>query len=210
MDLKTISLIAGIGSTVVPGIFWVYNKKIKPAIKRKKEKKERMQIELEQLLKMREQIEFMYKQFHNNGGHTVMDKLDKLNKGQEEFEMRMDSYEDRQKFLLNMQNIAFFLCDEKGEWTYVSPALCRMVKRSESELNGNGWLSCLSKRQHNQDRVDAEWASSIEDKRTFDEVFYFQGGNNELIMVNGLAFHSNSKKKNTYTGSYGTLTLVSQ
>ncbi len=177
-------------------------------------RKEKEKLRLESEKKASEafdKLNVIFKQFYNNGGSTLMDKVDKLVIGQQDlekrfdhFETRFDTFEERQKFMLNSQNVAFWYSDNNGAAIYVSPALCKMVRRTESEMLGSAWVSNVI--QIDRDRISKAWQSSVLEKRVFDEIYTFQS-DNEFIKVHGLAFHLKNKKTGEHMGSYGTLTL---
>lgn len=184
-------------------------------VKRQKAKKELLELKAEQERKANEafdKLNVIFKQFYNNGGSTLMDKVDKLVTGQSNLvnrfdglEERFDLFEERQKFSLNSQNVAFWYSDKDGEVIYVSPALCKLVKRTESELLGSAWVSNLVHEDRN--RISLCWHESVEEMRAFDEIYTYQS-QGHLIKVHGLAFHMRNKKTGEAMGSYGTLTEI--
>jgi PAS domain S-box-containing protein len=184
-------------------------------LKKQAQKKEAERLRQEQEQKANaafDKLNIIFKQFYNNGGSTLMDKVDKLVNGQTNLEQRFDGleerfdlFEERQKFSLNSQNVAFWYSDKQGEVIYVSPALCKLIKRTESEVMGSAWISNLLHEDRN--RISECWFESVQDKRVFDEIYTYQS-DGQLIKVHGLAFHMRNKKTSEVMGSYGTLTLV--
>lgn len=160
----------------------------------------------EKMNKMFDKVENMDKQLRPNSGTSVFDMVGTLVAGQARLEAKVDLYQDRQRFSANMQAIAFWTTNETSEFDYVSPALCKMVDRSESEMEGNGWQSWIAKAD--MVRIIKSWHYSIRDKRAFDEIFSFIDRNDKEIKVSAMAFHSYDKVTNKYISTYGTLEKI--
>ena len=202
-----VTIAGGLGLGRLVKYLWLQYKKKKNA---KLEKQQMEAIQYSTLIDALGKLSIDVKQVKDkvfpNGGTSIFDGITRLEKNVAEINSKIDSLEDTQKISLNMQKVAFWVSEKDGLFDYVSPALCRLLKRTESELLGNNWISCLLKAD--VDRVGDAWEAAIQEKRTFDEIFAFIDGNesNNIIRVHGLAFHKIDKTNGTYLGSYGTLT----
>lgn len=192
--------------------FWtLWKKVIKPALtirkitlEARKQNSERMQDALSKLDKV-------LKEVLPNGGSSLRDSINRVEKNIKLIESnvsiindKVDNLEDTHRIALNMQQIAFWISGKQGEITYASPSMCKLVKRVESEMLGNGWISCIS--HEDTMRISKAWELSVEENRTFDEIYTFTSGDSS-IRVHGIAFHKKNSK-GEYIGSYGTLTKL--
>lgn len=213
MELETIGQVIAVLSSIIGAIWGLYTKVYKP-YKVKKDKKisdekakkmlESQQYDnmVDMLSQLAVDVKLVKRKIFPNGGTSIFDGIDRLEKNVAEIKEQLDSLEDTQKIVLNMQKVAFWTSDKEGAFTYVSPALCRFLNRVESELLGNNWISCLVK--SDTERISTAWYDSIEDMRTFDEIFSFSNSNQRNIKVHALAFHK-LNKKGEYIGTYGTV-----
>jgi len=192
MDLTaTIGIISGIG-----GIGWaVWTKGVNPLIKREKERKA---IDRMKLADIHAELRF-------NGGGSIKDAIFDLKNTTKNIEFRLDGIEENQKMSMNLQNISYWVSDTDGRCIYASPALCKLMGRSESEIIGNNWMALLHK--DDKDRVVEAWEFSVENKTPFDEIYTIKTGNNEWVKVWGVAFHKNVSTS-TLGGTLGKLTPI--
>jgi PAS domain-containing protein len=213
MELETIGQVVGVLTGITGAIWGFYTKVYKP-YKEKKDKKiadakAKKMLETQQYNNMVEMlsqlavdVKLVKGKIFPNGGTSIFDGIGRLEKNVERISEKIDSLEDTQRIVLNMQKVAFWTSDKEGAFTYVSPALCRFLNRVESELLGNNWISCLVKTD--TERISNAWYDSIEDMRTFDEIFSFSNNDQRDIKVHALAFHK-LNKKGEYIGTYGTV-----
>ena len=216
MDLDSKLKIIGSIVTIAGGLIglgklvkylWLqYNKKKQAKLEKQKIEALQYSTLIDALGKLSIDVKQVKDKVFPNGGSSIFDGITRLEKNVAEINSKIDSLEDTQKISLNMQKVAFWISEKDGLFDYVSPALCRLLKRTESELLGNNWISCLIKTD--VDRIGDAWEAAIQEKRTFDEIFAFIDGNepSDTIRVHGLAFHKIDKTNSNYLGSYGTLT----
>jgi len=210
MDFEPILKVTGTIIGTVTTLFIFYKKAVKPWLtNRKKEiaaaaaQRAEMIEGLSQLKGVIETVNIIKKQVMPNGGGSITDSLKRIETKFDEVDAKFDSIEENNRIFYNMQGIPFWVSDAAGLTTYVSPNLCKMIERSESELLGNQWISCLIK--SDEHRISSEWKRSISEQRPFDEVYKFKGQDND-ILVHGLAFHKKSKN-GEYKGTIGTLSI---
>lgn len=191
------------------GILW--KKVIKPAILRRKKVVESRIQNSERMQDALSKLDRVLKEVLPNGGSSLRDSINRVEKNIKLIESnvnvigdKVDSLEDTHRISLNMQQIAFWISGKQGEITYASPSMCKLVKRVESEMLGNGWISCIS--HEDTRRISEAWENSVIENRTFDEIYTFTSGENS-IKVHGIAFHKKNLK-GEYVGSYGTLTKL--
>jgi len=204
MDI--IETLGGIISIItIIGSFWGgYEKIIKPALKRRKELLEHREQNAIIMQEAVGKLDRVLKEVLPNSGSSLRDSINRMENNISNLNNKVDNLEETHRIALNMQQIAFWISGKLGEVTYASPAMCKLVRRVESEMLGNGWISCIS--HEDTRRISEAWEDSVNENRTFDEIYTFTSGENS-IKVHGIAFH----KKNTkgeYVGSYGTLTKL--
>lgn len=202
MDAKTEIAIKILSLPVVAGAGKiVHSKIILPMFRNWKEKKAKAEADAARQLETFERVSQIYKQLHPNGGGSMADKLNALTVDVNNIKESLIKMDAKQKFALNIQNVAYMYADSNGEINYVSPATVKLLNRSESELAGKGWISCVE----NTDavRVHSEWRKCIEEKRTFDEYINFKEGK----LVHCMAFHSHNRETGKYLGSYATFEI---
>ena len=192
---------AGILSSIIVAIIGIIStpyKKLKDYLKRKVELRK---LRSEQILRsgdMYKMVVDMKAQFTTNGGTTMKDSLVRMETGIGEIHDRIDHLEEKQKFILNSQNVSFWYSDENGECIYASPNLCKVLRLSESEILGNSWSSNLIK--EDSERIYTAWERSIDIRTVFDEIYSFKTN----VTVHAICYHRYNREL-VYVGSYGVI-----
>lgn len=186
MTIETGHILTALG-LLGGGFGWAWIQIIRPAMKEAKQKKRRL---YDMVTKIHHEINF-------NSGNSIKDIVSRI-------ESRIARLEDNQRIVMNVQNIAFWESDDNGLVTYASPALCKLVGRSESEIMGNNWVSCIDPAE--KEKVFDAWNFSVETKSPFDEEYSYRREDGKIIRVWGLAFHKVEKGK--LIGSLGKLEAV--
>lgn len=108
---------------------------------------------------------------------------------------------------MNLQGLAFWESNDIGECTYVSPGLCKVMGRSESEIMGTAWLGWLH--PVDKTRITEAWEYSIKNKSAFDEIYTFKRADNKWQKVWGVAFPRISRS-HTFEGILGKLVALDE
>lgn len=203
-SLETIKIIIEIGGS---GVVLFFIRPLYKKFKRKRKEQEIIKAKLNSVLEMPEQIQSLL--YSNTEIKNSLDKSINVQKDLYEWLDRLDRkieiMNGRQKAMLNNQNAAYFTTDHTGGFDYISPAACKMINRSESEMHAQSLISWLCR--ESMAAVVREWDDTKKQKRIFDDTVCFRNGN-EKIQVRVLAFHTFSKQnKEQYLGSYGTFEL---
>lgn len=211
MDLSAVLGVIISMITIISAAWALWKKIIKPAILKRKELVLHREENSKRMKDALSKLDRVLKEVLPNGGSSLRDSINRVEKNITLIESnvnaindKVDSLEDTHRISLNMQQIAFWISGKQGECKYASPAMCKLVKRVESEMLGNGWISCIS--HEDTKRISEAWEISIEEDRTFDEIYTFTSGGNS-VKVHGIAFHKKDVK-GKYIGSYGTLTKL--
>lgn len=180
------------------GIVWAsWTKGIKPYIRNQKKKVRERD---EKLTEIRDELRY-------NGGSSLKDMVFKISKKTDAIETRLDSIEENQKLSMNLQGIAFWISDEYGNCTYASPALCKVMGRSEQEIMGSNWMGWIH--HDDKERVVEAWRFSIEHKAPFDEIYSYKKADGKYQKVWGTAF-PRASKNNAIGGLLGKLVAVEE
>jgi PAS domain S-box-containing protein len=105
---------------------------------------------------------------------------------------RLDDIDENQKLGMNLQGVRFWVSNTEGSWTYVSPELCKLLGRSESELLGRNWFAVIvhEDRQRIIDAIDF----SAENESGFDEIFTIRRPDGLYIKVWAVALPRAGRK----------------
>lgn len=178
------------------GLKYLWNRVILSYINKKRDERKRV-------WKM---IEDIHSELKFNGGGSVKDAIWDLKKGMANIDTRLHEIDIAQRVTLNLQGISFWLSDPEGECFYVSPNLCRIIGRSESDLLGNNWIAWVV--PEDKDRIFESWCFSIDNKTPFDEQYTFRKSDGMYQKVWGLAFHK--KVNDGFTGIMGKIEPIGE
>jgi len=92
---------------------------------------------LDKIPQIEESVSNIKKQVFPNGGGSVVDGLDRM-------ERRIVAIEEKQNIYLMDVHHGLFEADTNGKWISVNRTLCRMLLCTEKELIGRGWMNFMS------------------------------------------------------------------
>lgn len=138
------------------------------------------------------------KEFRPNGGSSMRDAIDRLEK-------KSSLSEQRTRALISCLDIPCFESDAKGQCVWVSKKWTELAGISLEEAQGNGWVVALP--EHERERVFEEWQSAIEQEREF--VLTYDFGLNKQTKVKAVSTVVRDKKDNIIS-FFGILTPVSK
>lgn len=187
---EVIAAIMAVGS----GCWGAWVKVVKPILKSQKEKKEQFNRIVNDLHSDLKSVKY---ELTYNGGGSIKDAIHRI-------EGKLIDLSESQKLTLNIQNVPYWLSDNKGECTYASPALCKIMGRSEDEIKGNSWATWLI--QEDKERIFESWMFSVENKVPFDEIYTYRKPDGSFVKVWGLAFHKTVNGQ--HSGTMGKLELI--
>lgn len=91
------------------------------------------------------------------------------------------------KVMLTLQKYAFWFSDKEGKCVYASEGLCRMIGRTESEIENDAWSVWII--DQFKDKVWDEWESFVAHDKPFNMKYaYNHGIDGSVINVHGRAF----------------------
>lgn len=191
-----IELITG-GVGLVVSVAGAWTKIVRPYMRKEKAKKQEYYNKLNEI---HQELKF-------NGGSSIKDVIFEVKNKVESIETRLDGIEENQKLAMNLQGISYWISDNEGNFIYASPALCKLMGRSESEILGNNWMAWIH--GNDKDRTVEAWNFSVENKSAFDEIFTIRKPGNDWIKVWAVAFPKVSKS-NAFGGVLGKLVAVEE
>lgn len=119
-------------------------------------------------LSMPETIKKIELETKTNGGATIKDALNRIEK-------RQLIQEQRTLHLLEIScEIGIFEADPHGNIIRSNSMFAAITGKSQDELQGNSWINNLS--HEDRDRVYNEFSLAINQKRLFSSVFSFKNG----------------------------------
>jgi len=103
-------------------------------------------------------IEQIAAELKPNGGNSIRDVLDRLEK-------EMASFDSKIKTLIIYNDVALYETDPAGQCLWVSKQWCNLTGLLPADAQGNGWI--LSVHEDDRERVFEEWKNAIEQQRDF-------------------------------------------
>lgn len=160
-------------------------------------------LEITQRKKLNDNIEYILKEFTPNHGTSLKDKIDKIEVGLSENTKITETnteilriITDRQKWLVDKQNIPIFETDAEGNWTWINDAFTNLVNTSRDELLDKKWISFIHESDRN--RVTNEWENAVKNNRNSQISFI-------IVSIDGnkynVEWYATKHKNNGYTGS---------
>lgn len=202
--IEITGLILGGGIT---GFFTVWKNIMHPIIKKRKDRKKAEKARQEAIeAEYRKKIDDIHIEMQVDGNGSLKTAIFNLRDATERIEFRLEGIEESQKVSMNLQGLAYWVSGVDGDWAYVSPNLCKLVGRSESEMLHNNWKSWI--RTDDKDKVISAWEFSTENKTTFDEVYHIKKADGKFIKVWATAFHKRTSSNSG--GSLGKMLLMEE
>jgi PAS domain S-box-containing protein len=161
----------------ITAVATAYTKVVRPFLVEEKKRKEEL---IKKINEIKGELTF-------NGGSSLKDAVYRVEGNISQLTKRVGSVEENQRAILNLNNIAYWISNNKGECVEASPGLCKLLGRSESEIVGNNWAAWLV--SEDKRRVYDAWEHAMNHHITFDEIYSFVKPDGTIIEVWGLAFH---------------------
>lgn len=113
-------------------------------------------------------VEKLMAQFERNGGSTIRDSLDRI-------ERAVHVQEQRQKIMLGMVPFAVAETDARGKLIFANRTYLHWVGRTESEVLWDGWVNVIH--PDDRERVRREWTEAVSEARSYEGQFRMLGTN---------------------------------
>ena len=178
------------------GIGWVWTNVIKPYINKSK-------IQREEML---HKINLIHNEVKFNGGGSIKDAVLRIESRVAVIDTKLNGIQENQHVAMNLQGIAFWISNDKGDCEYASTSLCKMLGRNESEILESAWVAWII--PEDRERVFNAWHFSVEHKSAFDEQYTFRKSDGKMQKVWGLAFHK--KICGIHSGTMGKLEAIGE
>ncbi len=107
-------------------------------------------------------LEQISKDFKPNGGNSLRDVVDRIEKN-------VYLGEQKYKAIVEFQNIGIFETDKDGKYTWVSDKWLEITNQSWLDASNNGWVAQVS--SEDRDKVWHEWENAVRQARQFSMKF---------------------------------------
>lgn len=141
-----------------------------------------------------EKLDFVVAELHPNGGTSVRDSLNRIEK-----DLSLANERHRARMLDSPEMI--FETDSEGNCVWVNRTYSRGVQRSFVELRGRGWVNGIS--VDDRDKVVAEWYKAVSEDREFEMRFDFQNPDGEVFTVDCRSYKMRDERTGKAIGYLG-------
>lgn len=145
----------------------IYRFAIKPMIKTYK-----------RISDMYERVEKLVKEMERNGGSSIRDSLDRIEKS-------VALIDERQKILLGLVPYGIVETDGKGRVIYANRTYLHWTGRAEPEVIGDGWSNSVH--PNDRERIRHEWMEAVKERRAYEGRFLMLDGHGKGFMVSAKA-----------------------
>ena len=122
-------------------------------------------------------VAIVNRELSNNGGLSIKDRIERI-------ELRILINEARVRASMQLQYVAHWESNTKGECVYASPELCELTGKTQEQIMGYGWVGMIS--EPFRDRVRHVWDECVRDKREFDMQYEYTHPDGHSIPVRGM------------------------
>jgi len=118
---------------------------------------------------------------------TLLAEVEMLKQFKESGVLGISELNEVIRVMLTLQRYAFWFSDKTGKCVYASEGLCRMLGRTESEIENDAWSVWIIEKY--RDKVLHEWESFVSKDKPFDMKYAFEhSSDSHTINVHGRAF----------------------
>lgn len=118
---------------------------------------------------MYKKINHIFEELTPNHGSSIKDKINKMDKQLSENTILTTRIFDRQRWILDNQNITVFESDNDGKCLWTNKKYCDWLKRDDKYFLGNGWKNAIH--PEDRERVSEYWETCVTDGRDFENIF---------------------------------------
>lgn len=132
----------------------------------------------------------LHEQFKPNGGSSLRDAIDRIEKN-------LHVIDARQISLFDMSLAGVFITDEKGHCIYVSPSWCELTGLLPMQSMGDGWTAGVG--EVDRERVFLEWHRATERAAIFESKYITNTGKRVVSRASAM-YHPQTKKAIGFIG----------
>lgn len=143
-------------------------------------------------------IKIISEEFRPNGGSTLRDAINRI-------ESKITIEQQKTMAIIKSLPLGTWVADKTGKYIDVNRSLCRIIARTESEIQGDNWSNWI----HPEDKESTweEWQRCVANTINFDMVYRFVLPDGKIQRVHGVAYQLRDEK-NILVGFLGTLYAV--
>ena len=133
-----------------------------------------------------EKIERIHSELYTNGGSSLRDAINRIEKSQ-------DLIENRSKSIVMTSKSGYFETNAQGGLVWANKTFVALAARQHESLAGMGWITSLVEDDH--ERVAGLWRATVADKRDLDcEVQFINTETGEITPVHLRAYVMKDRK----------------
>jgi PAS domain S-box-containing protein len=125
--------------------------------------------DIEERAELSNKINVIFNEVTPNHGSSLKDKVDKIEKCIISNQKVIEMIGDRQKWILDKQQIPIFESDGEGMCIWANDAYLELLKRDSTEVMGNGWRNFIH--QDDREKVVNEWENAIKENRSSQSMY---------------------------------------
>lgn len=146
-------------------------------------------------------LDQMAKDFKPNGGNSLRDVVDRIEKSVYLFEQRYHA-------IIEFQEIGLFETDKDGRYLWVSDKWLEITNQSWADASNNGWIAQVS--SSDRDKVWHEWKVALDQGRQFSMKYLIHNNPSGVKIVSSFAIPIKDKAGNvlSYSGRLNVITQV--
>ena len=153
-------------------------------------------LELEERKKNSARLEIIIQELTPNHGSSLKDKVDKIDEYTMNNQKLIQMIGDRQKWILDKQQIPIFEADQNGLCTWANDAYLEFLQCDSTDVLGHGWKSFVY--QDDRERVITEWDNAVIENRNSQNVYRMVKKDGTIVNIECYATkHTN----NGYSGN---------
>ena len=143
-----------------------------------------------------ERIKVIFDEVTPNHGTSLKYKINRIEQSTMNNEKIIQIIGDRQKWILDKQQIPIFESDEHGMCTWANDAYLELLKRDSTEVLGNGWRNFIH--EDDRERIVAEWESAVKEDRSSQSTYRMV--NKDGVIYN-VECYATKHRGNGYSGN---------
>jgi PAS domain S-box-containing protein len=125
--------------------------------------------DIEERAELSNKINVIFNEVTPNHGSSLKDKVDKIEKCIISNQKVIEMIGDRQKWILDKQQIPIFESDSEGMCVWANDAYLELLKRDSTEVMGNGWRNFIH--QDDREKVVNEWENAVKENRSSQSMY---------------------------------------
>jgi len=146
---------------------------------------------------MHRKINHIFEELTPNHGSSIKDKINRMDKQLSENTLLTTRIFDRQRWILDNENIIVFESDNEGKCVWANKKYCDWLKRDDKYFLGHGWKNAIH--PDDRERTSEYWETCVKDGRDSENLFRMVDRDGKIYNVYCIA--NKSIDNNGYMGT---------